>query len=111
MEDKLIPGKLFYSITEVAEMFNVNASLIRFWDKEFTIIKPRKNAKGNRQFTVEDIETLKLVYHLVKEQGMTLKGAQKKLKENKEGTVNNMQVIDRLKNIKVLLQEIKSELP
>jgi len=55
MEDKLTPGKLFYSITEVAEMFNVNASLIRFWDKEFTIIKPRKNAKGNRQFTVEDI--------------------------------------------------------
>lgn len=106
----LVPGKLFYNIKEVAEHFNVNASLIRFWDKEFDIIKPRKNAKGNRQFAQEDIETLRLVYHLVKEQGMTLKGAKNRLKYNKEETTSNIEVILKLQNIKSLLLDIKSEI-
>jgi len=107
----LVPGKLFYNIKEVADFFNVNASLIRFWDKEFDIIKPRKNAKGNRQFTEEDVETLKLIYHLVKEQGMTLKGAKKRLKENKDGAMHNMEVIKKLQNVKSMLLDIKSEIP
>ena len=77
--------KLFYSIGEVSEMLGVNPSLIRFWEKHFPIIKPQKNKKGNRLFTVKDIENLKLIYHLVKEKGMTLEGAQKRLKDNKEG--------------------------
>ena len=81
--------KLYYTIGEVAEMFNVNPSLIRYWEKEFDIIKPKKNKKGNRFFTIEDIEHFHIIYYLVKELGLTLKGAQKKLKENKEGTMNN----------------------
>jgi len=75
--------KLFYSIGEVANMFGVNTSLIRFWEKEFDVIKPRKNKKGNRLFTKEDVENFHLIYNLVKVRGMTLAGAKKKMKENK----------------------------
>ena len=102
--------KLYYSIGEVAEMFNVNPSLIRYWEKEFDIIKPKKNKKGNRFFTIEDIEHFHIIYYLVKELGLTLKGAQKKLKENKEGTMNNFKVIKSLKEIKSLLLEIREEI-
>lgn len=101
--------KLYYSIGEVAEMFNVNPSLIRYWEKEFDIIKPKKNKKGNRFFTLEDIEHFNIIYYLVKELGLTLKGAQKKLKENKEGTMNNYEVVKSLKEIKSLLLEIREE--
>lgn len=102
--------KLYYSIGEVADIFKVNTSLIRFWEKEFDIIKPRKNKKGNRLFTAEDIENFHIIYHLVKERGMTLKGAKKKLKENKEDTLHNFEVISKLENIKAVLLQIKSEL-
>ncbi len=102
--------KLYYSIGEVAEMFHVNTSLIRFWEKEFDIIKPHKNKKGNRLFTPKDIENFHLIFHLVKEKGMTLKGAQKKLKENKEDTVNNFEVVSRLKDIRELLVEIRDNI-
>ena len=76
--------KLFYSIGEVAEMFEVNTSLIRFWEKEFEVLKPKKNKKGNRLFTPEDLDNLKVIYNLVKEQGLTLEGAKKYLKENRK---------------------------
>jgi DNA-binding transcriptional MerR regulator len=99
--------KLYYSIGEVAEMFKVNTSLIRFWEKEFDVIKPQKNKKGNRFFTQQDIENFHLIYHLVKERGMTLKGAQKKLKENREDTIHNFEIINNLKNIREVLLEIK----
>jgi DNA-binding transcriptional MerR regulator len=102
--------KLFYTIGEVAEMFNVNTSLIRFWEREFDIIKPKKNKKGNRLFTKEDIDNFHIIYHLVKERGMTLRGAQKKLKENREDTINNLEVIKSLNNIKKLLLDIKEEM-
>lgn len=102
--------KLYYSIGEVAEMFDVNTSLIRFWEKNFDVIKPKKNKKGNRLFTKNDIENFHLIYFMVKEQGMTLKGAQKKLKENKEDTYNNFEVIKTLTDIKEMLLEIKSQL-
>ena len=78
--DKLT--KLYYSIGEVAKMFNVNSSLIRFWEKEFDIIQPKKNKKGNRQFTKEDVKNYQLIYYLVKERGYTLKGAKDKIKNN-----------------------------
>jgi len=107
---ELKPEKLYYSIGEVSEMFDVNASLIRFWEKEFEIIKPKKNAKGNRLFTVKDIQNFKLIYHLVKEQKLTLDGARKKLKENKESINHDMNVIDRLKSIKQQLLDIKEAL-
>ena len=102
--------KLYYSIGEVASMFDVNTSLIRFWEKEFDIIKPKKNKKGNRLFTRQDIENFHLIYNLVKERGMTLKGAQKKLKENREDTINNFEVVKTLTDIKEMLNEIKESL-
>ena len=108
--EEKIPDKLYYTIGEVAAMFNVNASLIRYWEKEFTIIKPKKNKKGSRLFTKGDIENFHIIYHLVKERGMTLKGAKKKLRENKEDTVNNFEIIKALKEIKEQLLEIKDEL-
>jgi DNA-binding transcriptional MerR regulator len=91
-------------------MFDVNTSLIRYWENEFDIIKPKKNKKGNRLFTAKDIENFHLIWHLVKERGMTLNGAKKKLKDNRLETENNFEVVKRLQEIKTLLNEIKNEL-
>ena len=102
--------KLYYSIGEVAAMFKVNPSLIRFWEKEFDIIKPKKNKKGNRFFTIQDIDNFRLIFHLVKEKGLTLEGARKKIRENREDTNNNYEVIKALTDIKTLLLEIKESL-
>ncbi len=102
--------KLYYSIGEVAEMFDVNTSLIRFWEKNFDIIKPKKNKKGNRLFTKSDIQNFKLIYHLVKEQRLTLEGARIKLKESKEETVNNFEIIESLNRIKEMLLDVRETL-
>ena len=102
--------KVYYTIGEVADMFGVNTSLIRFWEKEFDIIKPHKNKKGNRQFTKADIDNFRLIYHLVKEKKMTLRGAQMKLRENKTDTEVNFEVVKRLKIIKQELLSIKEQL-
>lgn len=102
--------KVFYSIGEVADMFQVNTSHIRFWENEFDILKPQKNKKGNRLFTKEDIENIKLIYHLVKERGLTLKGAKQKLKDNKEDTLDKHELVDRLKAIRQMLIEIKEKM-
>ncbi len=102
--------KHFYSIGEVAEMFDVNVSLIRFWEKEFPSLKPFKNNKGNRLFTINDIEEVRLIYHLVKEKGLTLKGARIKLKENKQDTLNNYEVIKILQDVRTQLIKIRDEL-
>lgn len=102
--------RLFYTIGEVADMFQVNVSHIRFWEKEFDILKPKKNAKGNRLFTPQDIKNLKLIYHLVKEKGMTLAGSKKLLKENKEGTIRKVEIIEKLEGIKNELLQIKAQL-
>lgn len=98
--------KLYYSITEVAEMFGVSNSLLRFWEQEFDIINPRKNRKGNRLFTKKDIENLQVIYHLVKEQGYTLEGARKKLKDEKEGTMNNVEIAHKLTEVKKFLESL-----
>jgi len=102
--------KLYYTIGEVATMFNVNTSLIRFWEREFDIVKPHKNKKGNRLFTPKDIENFHLIYHLVKEKGLTLKGAEKKIKENKEDTIHDFEIIKRLKDIREMLVEVKESI-
>src|ERR1700739_4784816 len=100
---------LFYSISEVATLFNVNASLIRFWEKEFDFLKPRKTAKGNRSYTKKDIENIRLVYHLVKEKGFTLQGAKEKLKQKPIQELNkNVEVIENLSKLKSFLQELKN---
>lgn len=101
--------KIYYSIGEVAAMFKVNTSLIRFWEKEFDIIKPKKNKKGNRLFTKEDVDNFHIIYYLVKERGMTLKGAQKKMKENKSDTLNTFEIVKSLESIKIMLLEIREE--
>lgn len=105
-----LPEKRYYKIGEVSKAFNVNVSLIRFWEKEFDVINPKKNAKGNRLFTKEDVENFKLIYNLVKERGFTLDGAKQKLKKNPEGVVNNHEVISRLEAVKAELQKIKNQL-
>ena len=102
--------KLYYSIGEVAKILNVNVSLVRFWEKEFDILQPKKNKKGNRMFTVTDFENLKLIYHLVKERGFTLEGAKNKLKENKEDTINNFEIVTRLREIRCFLSDLKEGL-
>jgi DNA-binding transcriptional MerR regulator len=102
--------KVYYTIGEVAEMFDVNTSLIRFWEKEFDVIKPKKNKKGNRLFTKQDIDNFHIIYHLVKERGMTLKGAQKKIKDNRDDTINNFEVVKTLKGIREVLLEIRENL-
>ncbi|MBT6746954.1 MAG: MerR family transcriptional regulator [Flavobacteriales bacterium] len=102
--------KLYHSIGEVSKMFDVNTSLIRFWEKEFDIIKPKKNKKGNRMFTKQDVDNFHIIFHLVKERGFTLEGAKQKLKGNKEDTINNVEVIKSLINIKDFLLEVKAQL-
>lgn len=102
--------KLYYSISEVAEMFSVNTSLIRFWEKEFDIIKPKKNKKGNRLFTQRDIDNFHVIYHLVKERGYTLDGAKRKLKSDPEETIRQTEIVKRLKDIRSFLVELKSQL-
>jgi len=102
--------KIYFSIGEVAKMFDVNSSLIRFWEKEFEIIQPKKNKKGNRLFTQQDIENFKVIYHLVKEKGFTLQGAKAKLKEGKSETIDNMDLVKKLENIKASLLELQKNL-
>jgi len=113
--------KLYYTIGEVALMFSVNASLIRFWEKEFTIIQPKKNKKGNRLFTPKDILNFNKIYNLVKEQGFTLEGAKNALKNKsldsveiipqvviqKQSAINTGQIIANLENIKSKLSKLK----
>ena len=99
--------KIYFSIGEVAKMFDVSTSLIRFWESEFDILKPKKNKKGDRFFTQKDVDNLHLIFHLVKERGFTLKGAKLKLRQNKEETVNNFEVVQQLQKIREFLVEIK----
>lgn len=102
--------KIYYSIGEVADMFGVNVSHIRYWEKQFEALKPFKNKKGNRLFTQNDIETIHIIFHLVKERGLTIEGAKKKLRENREDTLHNYEIIKRLQDIKQELIEIKEGL-
>jgi DNA-binding transcriptional MerR regulator len=110
MQIELQPDKRYYSIGEIAKAFDVNTSLIRFWDNEFDILKPKKNAKGNRMFTPEDVQNIKLIYHLVKERGFTLEGARTHLKEGQKKTMDKYEIISKLETIKVQLTNIKNGL-
>ena len=103
--------KMYYTIGEVADMFGEKTSLVRFWSQQFTeFIKPVRNKKGNRLFTASDVENYKIIYHLVKERGMTLEGAKKRMSDNKEGTDKSMDVIASLNRIREELVEIKAAL-
>ena len=103
--------KLFYTIGEVAEMFKVNTSLIRFWEKEFEVINPQRNKKGNRLFTPADVDYFHQIYHLVKEQGFTLQGAKERLKSRStEETEIKFEAVKTLKNVKTFLLDLKENL-
>jgi DNA-binding transcriptional MerR regulator len=103
--------RLQYSISEVAEMFGENISMIRYWSDRFKgIINPARNNKGNRMFNPKDVDTFKIIYHLVKERGMTLDGAKKRIMENRNGEYKHAEVINRLENIKLKLLEIKNSI-
>ena len=104
-----LPDKLYYSIGEVAKAFDVNASLIRYWEKEFPIIKPKKNKKGNRYFTPEDLKNLQIIYHLVKEKGYTLDGARISLTTNSKIS-ETVSMIDRLQFVRAELEKLKDSL-
>lgn len=103
--------KKYFSIGEVATQLNVSTSLIRFWENEFDAIKPKKNRKGNRQFTKEDIDSVKLIYHLVKEKGYTLQGAKEMLKTSHANIQDRLKLLDSLKEIRSFLVEMKNSLP
>ena len=102
--------KIYYSIGEVSNMLNVNTSLIRFWEKEFDILKPKKNKKGNRQFTKEDVKNYFLIYHLVKERGYTLNGAKEVLKTSISEVKNQKEIVDKMTKIKLFLLNLKQQL-
>ncbi len=111
MDEKLIRiEKLYYSIGEVADMFKVNTSLVRFWEKEFDVIRPHKNKKGNRLFTQKDIENFHLIFHLVKERGYTLQGAKDYIKSNREGTNPNPEVVKTLLSLKEFLLDLRERI-
>ena len=102
--------KIYYSIGEVAEQFNVAPSLIRFWESEFDLIQPKKNRKGNRQFTREDIENVRTIYHLVKQKGFTLQGAKEMLKNDTQAVRDKMEMFESLKKIRQFLVEVREKL-
>ncbi|MDA8650624.1 MerR family transcriptional regulator [Flavobacteriaceae bacterium] len=105
-----LPEKRYYGIGELAKAMNVNTSLIRFWEKEFDVLRPKKNAKGNRKFSQDDVKNLKLIYHLVKERGFTLDGAKTHLKAHKNDTDSHFDIIQKLESVKAELLKIKDAL-
>jgi DNA-binding transcriptional MerR regulator len=110
MHANLPENKRYYTMGEISKAFNVNASLIRFWDAEFEILKPKKNAKGNRLFTPEDVKNFQLIYHLVKERGFTLEGAKTHLKDRQKKVLDKFEIISKLEKIKADLMAIKMEM-
>ena len=110
MEEEEPLEKLYYSMGEVTAMFNVAPSLLRFWEKEFDVLDPKKNKKGNRLYTKSDIETIKLIYFLTKEQGHTLQGAKDKIKHQKPHIEKNMVMLESLKKVREFLVEMREGL-
>lgn len=106
----LKPGKLYYSITEVSEHLDVAPSLLRYWENEFPSIKPKRNSRGTRFYTTKDIEEIERIHFLVKEQGFTLQGAKEKLKTDKQGINSNIEVVQKLKEIRAFLVQLKASL-
>ena len=109
-EEDEVPKKYYYSMGEVCEMFEVAPSLIRYWHNEFPEIRPLKNKKGNRLFRPQDVETIKLIYHLLKERGFTIQGAKDYLKGKRKIPKGDFEVLESLKKIRIQLQELKDQL-
>lgn len=107
---KPVIEKIIFTIGEVADMIGESTATIRYWENQFDILKAQKNKKGNRLFTKDDIELVKLIYHLLKERGLTIKGAKQKLKENRHETVHNYEIVKRLQNVREELIGIRDGL-
>lgn len=103
-------NKMYYTMGEVSAMFDVNQSLIRYYEREFDILQPKKNKKGNRYFTPEDVENLKIIFHLIRDKGYTLAGAKEHLKQNGDDTKDNQSVLTTLENLKKFLLEVKEQM-
>lgn len=103
--------KLFYTIGEVSRMLGVETSTVRFWEKEFSVIKPHRNAKGNRLFTANDVNNLKTIFHLLKERRMTLEGAKKVMKDKRDETTKNSELVNRLKSLRSILVQLRDSMP
>lgn len=103
----MLPKKLYYSITELANHFDVAPSLLRYWETEFNQIKPKRNAKGTRFYTKEDIAQIEKIHFLVKQQGFTLQGAKDKLKKDKKTIDKHFQILERLESVKSQLVELR----
>lgn len=103
-------GKIYYSMGEVSEMFDVRPSLLRYWEQEFDIIKPHRNKKGNRLYTPKDVDNIRMIYHLVKEKNMKLEAARKHLKNNKDEATRDAEIVERLMGIRAMLMQIKQDL-
>ena len=105
-----LPDKKYFSISEVSKLFNVNNSLLRFWEKEFEILKPKVNPSGVRKFTKEDIEKISSIYRLLKEEGLTIQGAKKRLKSKNKESLDSSSIIKKLEKIKFELKNLKSNI-
>ena len=103
-------GKIYYSMGEVCELFGVNASLLRFWEEEFPVLKIAKNNRGHRIYTTADVDNLRLIYHLVKEQGMTLDGARKRMRQNRDVIKREAEIVERLRSVRNMLAALKAEM-
>ena len=105
-----LPEKRYYTIGEVAKAFEVNTSLLRYWEKEFKEIQPKKKTSGVRKYTPQDVQNIKLIYHLLKEKGMTIEGARNQLKDSKSSEENKMDVLKKLERIKKELENLRDNL-
>lgn len=110
MSEGQLPDKIYYSISELSEHFGVARSLLRYWEKEFDSIHPKRNKKGTRFYSKQDVEQIKLIHHLVKEQGHTLEGARSQLKKKKKKLVSQMEARDSLVKIREFLIDLKNNL-
>jgi DNA-binding transcriptional MerR regulator len=111
MKDNILSDeKLYYSISEVAEYFEVSTSLIRYWETEFSFLRPHKNSKGDRRFTRANIDQIQTIYDLVKDRGFTLEGAKKEIRMNKKKSQENIKVLKKLKSLKQGLEELRDKI-
>ncbi|MCQ2204031.1 MAG: MerR family transcriptional regulator [Bacteroidales bacterium] len=110
-EAELKPGKLYYTIGEVSKMLGVETSTVRFWENEFSVIKPHRNAKGNRMFTANDVKNLKTIYYLLKERRMTLEGAKQTMRDKRDDTAKETELIERLKKLRYIVTQMRDALP
>lgn len=110
LDEEKQPEKVYYTIGEVAEMFDLNVSNVRYWENEFDILMPKKNAKGDRFFTKKDVENIRIIKELIKERGYTIEGAKIKLRENRDELQERMKIVNSLENIKSFLTQMKLQL-